>query len=304
MASWKNELRYLYRASFHYRKPWAYLDGRFGLGPEILKLTRPISNSTINNAYSIHLMCGHRDLVMLLWSMASWYWVTSGDSGRVYIHGDGTFTAADKQILARILPQAVIVPYEEIGKKVVAALSGRFPAAYHYRKLSLTDRRYIFNLKLVDPFFASDNDVKLILDADLLWFSRPQELLQDLAQKRLPVFMGGHGKMDFVFSDGSELPEDIAGVNSGIVGYESKQFSLDVLEEFYSKINSRANPHFVEQAGYAYILTRDSQPNFLPADRYQIKGPANPQTVMKHYTNPRREQFWFEGVKMLANKLL
>ena len=157
---------------------------------------------------------------------------------------------------------------------------------------------------MIDPFFVGDADVKLILDSDLLWFKQPGELLDDIFQKRLPIFMGGYGKMDFVFSDGSILPENIAGVNSGVVCYKKKQFSLDSLEEFYSRVGSNANPHFVEQAGYAYILTRGSQPIFLPADKYLIKGPVSERTVMKHYTNPRREQFWFEGVNRLKGEVL
>jgi hypothetical protein len=293
----------MYRAFFHYRKPWDYCYGRFVLGPGILELPRPISNGIINNAYSIHILSGHRDLTMLLWSLASWYRAV-GESGRVYIHDDGTFTGTDKQILGRLLPQATIVDCEEMGQKIVAALARSFPAAHHYRSLSFLDRRYIFNLKLIDPFFAGGADVKLILDSDLLWFLKPEELLRSISSNHLPVFMGGLGEMDFVFSDGSSLPKEISGINSGIVSYRRDQFNLKDLDEFYSHVDSRANPHFVEQAGYAYVLTRRSQPNFLPANKYQIKGPANPQTVMKHYTNPRREQFWFEGVKILAAKLL
>ena len=301
--SFYKEIRYIYNSAFKYREALAYLHNRFIIGPKIFSLLGPVDRPVVNENYSIHFLCGQRDLLMLLWSIAGWYKGCS-ESGRVYIHDDGTFDFQDRQILGRLLPNVTVVDYKEIGERVLNALADRFPTAYHYRKLSLHDRRYIFNLKLIDPFFVGDADVKLILDSDLLWFKQPGELLDDIFQKRLPIFMGGYGKMDFVFSDGSILPENIAGVNSGVVCYKKKQFSLDSLEEFYSRVGSNANPHFVEQAGYAYILTRGSQPIFLPADKYLIKGPVSERTVMKHYTNPRREQFWFEGVNRLKGEVL
>ncbi|MDP3993642.1 MAG: hypothetical protein Q8P75_01515 [bacterium] len=297
------ELRYIYRSIFVYKKPISYLYHRFFLGPKIRRFTTPEDSRFPGNAYSVHLLCGHKDLQMLFWSLASWYQAVA-QSGQVYIHDDGTFNSKDKRIISKMFPYAAIVDYQETTQHVLAGLADRFPRAYHYRNLSQTDRRYIFNLKLIDPFFVGDAGTKLIIDSDLLWFQRPQKLLEAISEKRLPIFMGGEGSMDFVFADGSELNKNIGGVNSGVVGYERKQFSLDSLEEFYSRVGSNANPHFVEQAGYAYILTRGSEPIFLPADKYHIKGSVSDQTVMKHYTSPRREQFWFEGVKRLKGGIL
>ena len=297
------EFGYIYRSAFRYKKPISYFYHRFFIGPKIRRFTTPEGGQFFDNAYSVHLLCGHRDLRMLMWSLASWHHAVR-KSGQVYIHDDGTFNSKDKKTLSQMFPYATIVDYQETTRRVLAGLADRYPRAYHYRNLSQSDRRYVFNLKLIDPFFVGEAHIKLIIDSDLLWFQKPNKLLETISQKYLPIFMGGEGSMDFVFADGSELDENIGGVNSGVVGYQKIQFSLDDLEVFYSRVGNNANPHFIEQAGYAYILTRGSQPNFLPTNKYHIKGSVSEQTVMKHYTSPRREQFWFEGVKKLKDRIL
>ena len=298
------ELRYLYRSIFFYRKPLAYVYNRFFTNVRIRRLFAAgrASPPAAREDYTVHFLTCHRDMDMLLWSLGSWFHFVP-DSGKVYIHDDGTLTGADRELLKSYDPDLVIIDYAKSSEAVLEKLRG-FPRAHASRGKSLADKRYVFNLKLIDPLFAGGSGCKLILDSDLLWFQRPVALLEALSQNRLPVFMGGFGEMDFKFSDGSVLPAEIAGVNSGIVGYRQDDFSLPVLEEFFARVGDDTNPHFVEQAGYAYILTRSKKPNFLPAGKYLIKGRVGGETAMKHYTSPRREQFWFEGVKLLKDKLL
>lgn len=298
------EVRYAYRSLVHYHKLFSYLYYRFVVGPEVRVLKSPIRAREVSLDISIHFLSGHRDLDMLLNSLVSWYGV-NGKIGKVYIHEDGSFSSDDREFLRAIFPEVTIVKREQISQQVLSALQEKFPAAYKFRKLSEEDSRYVFNLKLIDPLFVGEAKVRLILDSDLIWFKKPDELIGALEGGKLPIFMGGFGDMDFVFSDGTTLSKEISGINSGVVGYEKSKFSLEKLEEFYSRVGENTNPHFIEQAGYAYILTRDTKPNFLPSDRYIIKGPMNSSSVMKHYTSPRREQLWFEGVRELSktNKL-
>ena len=299
------ELRLIFRSFFEYKKGLTYLQNRFLTGSKILKSKSIFSSKEQSTTgYSVHFLCGHRDLKMLLWSLMSWYKVVP-ESGKVYIHDDGSLNDHDKKDLKNLFPTAEVVDYNQISRQILNRLSSQFPKAHHYRKLSTSDRRYIYNLKLIDPFFVGDEKVKLILDSDLLWFKKPNELLDELLTKQhLPIFMGGYGRMDFVFSDGTSLPENVAGVNSGIVAFQKGQFLLSNLEDFFSRVGRSTNPHFVEQAGYAYILSKQHPPNFLPTEKYLIKGSVSESTILKHYTSPRREQFWFEGVEYLKDKKL
>lgn len=298
------ELRSLFRSFFEYRRVVPYINSRFLISSRIYRIRQVLDKQVLNQEYSIHFLCGHRDLRMLLWSLASWYKVVE-ESGQIFIHDDGTLVDSDKKKLNQLFPLANILDFQKMSRTILQQLAGKFPQTHHYRELSTFDRRYIFNIKLIDPFFAGSREVKLVLDSDLLWFKRPEELISDISGKsKLPVFMGGYGHMDFVFSDGSTLPEEIAGANSGVVCYKKEQFLLTDLEEFFSRVDNSTNPHFVEQAGYAFVLTRHNRPHYLPQEKYHIKGPISTETILKHYTSPRREQFWFEGVDYLKDKIL
>src|SRR3989338_7348645 len=241
--SFYKELRYIFRAFFHYGRPFSYLSGRFLIRPKI-RQAGPIGQiGQIDDMYSVHILCSHQDLDMLFWSLASWYKMVK-NSGQVFIHEDGSFSEEDRNLIAKLLPNARLVD-----KKWAASLAEQvwlkdLPTALKSR----LDKRYVFAVKLMDARFVSDAPARLLLDTDILWFREPTELLQ--------------------------------------------------------KLKSGKNPYFIEQSGHAWILSRHAR--ILPLDpaRYIIKGPVNSETVVRHYTGPRRELYWIEGVKILKDKIL
>ena len=64
-------------------------------------------------------------------------------------------------------------------------------------------------------------------------------------------------------------------------------------------MNNNDNRHFIEQAGYSYCL-KNIEP--LNIGQYIVKGRVESQTVMRHYTSPRRVLFYAEGLRILKNK--
>ncbi|KKR75567.1 MAG: hypothetical protein UU18_C0002G0002 [Parcubacteria group bacterium GW2011_GWB2_40_8] len=301
--SFYKELRYIHRSFFVYKKPLAYFNYRFIIRPKIRKLNRPIDKPATDSGYSIHFLCGHNDLDMLFWALASWHRVVP-DSGQVYIHEDGSFTADDHKILSKLAPNVIVVDYQQATKAALTVWLKDFPAALSYRSKPLKDKRYVLAIKLIDPRFVGDAPMKLVLDTDILWFKEPQEILKFLQMNEKIFFMKGVSQMDFEFADGGKLSQNIGLVNSGIVGYCVQNYLPEDLEKFCQRIGEKSNPHFIEQAGYAHILTKHAEPVFLDGDKYIIKGQVRENTVSKHYTGPRREVFWFEGVKVLRKTIL
>ena len=289
------ELRYLYRVFFIYRKPTQYIYNRFVVGPSI-KTKPKLKESPLDKSFSIHLLSGHQNTLMLAWALASWQEVAP-KSAQVYVHEDGTFTGSDRELIKSISPQAEIVDREIISPKVMGFLD-KYPAL---KKMRESASSYIFVLKLVDPIFVSQASYCLIIDTDVLWFSSPGDLFQNIGNLH-PFMLDAGSPMEYKFSDGSELSEIARRANSGIVGYPIKDNILESLEAFCQKNGSNNPSRVIEQAAFAHVLSADPNFRYLPPDKYGLKWHEG--MVVRHYTGPVREKFWFEGVKKLAKEIL
>ncbi len=103
------------------------------------------------------------------------------------------------------------------------------------------------------------------------------------------------------FKLNKKINSELSKYNSGIVLYNKSSFLLDRLEDYFNKLNNDSrNNHFIEQAGYAYCLKNLKD---LDEYRYMIKGKVDEGVIMKHYTGPRRHQFYAEGLKILADNI-
>jgi hypothetical protein len=305
-TSFYKELRHIYRAFFHYREPLAYLYNRFFVRPRIRKLNRPIDRPSTDPSYSVHLLCSHADLDMLLWSLASWYEVVP-ESGQVYVHEDGSFTKEDQEIVLRLLPNAKLIDYVWATKQATADWLKDMPHAKEYREHAnelINSKRYVFAIKLVDPRFISDAPARLLLDTDILWFKHPAELLQRLKAETNPFFLEGKSNLDFQFADGTYLADNLSLFNAGVIGYNLRHYQLPDLERFCAKMGPNTNPYFMEQAGHSWILSQNAEIRPLESKNHVIEGILGPDLVVKHYTGPRREQYWYEGVACLKSSIL
>ncbi|OGE82640.1 MAG: hypothetical protein A2846_03195 [Candidatus Doudnabacteria bacterium RIFCSPHIGHO2_01_FULL_49_9] len=291
------ELRYIYRSFLHYHRPFDYLYYRYVVGPKIRKLDHPIDREPTTDEYSVHTLCNHEGLDLMLWALASWYLVAE-QSGPVYIHEDGTFTEQDRTLVKKLLPHATLIDRAWAQSQIDGWLSG-YPAALDFRKHV---ERYIYMLKFIDPYFVSNSSARLVLDIDMLWFKKPDEVFDLLLQKKYPFMIRSYRPMEYKFTDGSSLPPNLQMANAGAIGYQTAQYELARLEEFLQRNGTDSPPRLTDQAGYAYILSASPGFCYLPSDQYTIK--SKPDPVARHYTGPRREEFWFEGVKKIYKKVL
>jgi len=275
----KLELFYLRKACFEYHAPFKYLYNKYLIAPRILKTNKILDQPINHQDLSVHILTCHRDLVMFIWSLASFY-KNMNIIGQLYIHSDGSLTQKDKSILNKLFPSAKIIE-----KK--------------------SDYQYLLLQKLFDPYYLSDKKIHLIIDSDLLWFKNSKEIegeIKNNAQNSLMMVGQGIG-CPVYFNNNKKLSAELSYLNSGIVLYHKDNFNLDKLEKYLAHIDNTnlANKHFVEQAGYASCL-ENIKP--LPESKYIIKGPVQAETIVKHYTSPRRPLFYIEGLKILAKKSL
>jgi hypothetical protein len=235
---------------------------------------------------------------MLLWALASWHKIIT-DVAQVNVHDDGTFTVDDRELIKSLFPYAKIIDYKWATENATTNWLCDLPAARFYR----AERKYYKAVKLIDPYFISRSHAVLILDTDVLWFRQPVELINSIHYGQSSLFWPNPKSNSFLFKNGMNLRPDLTYLNSGLVYYKKEDFDLSILEEFCQNIGPQMDPPFRDQPGYAYILGGLNSYYTLPIDKYIIKGPVQERTVAKHYTGPRREQFWFEGVRLLHKEL-
>ncbi len=300
------EGRFIYLAAFKRRQLWSYLRHRFYYGPKIKRLDIGTWALRDTDLYSFHTLCGHQHVVMLVWSLASWLYQTK-ELPALYLHSDGTLTPDDIALLRRVFPRVTVVEPEAVKNDISARLAA-YPHLRAYRENY--QKHQIYLPKLIDPYFLSPASYKLFFDVDILFFNYPQEIMECL-RSATPFMTAGNldmfttnGLAGFRFADGS-LPEKTSGfLNGGIVGYPQTSFDLAALDHYFERCGPDNNYRLIEQAGYAYLLSRCQNFHTLDIKNYHIKGPVSQLTVSKHYTGPRREEFWLEGIKILRSKIL
>jgi len=293
----KKELFYTRKAFFTFRQGFKYLRGKYKLAPKIILVNQPLEKPVTNTNLAIHLLSSHSDLVMLCWSLFSFY-TNFQIVGKVYIHDDGTFTNRDYKVLTRLFPGAKILDTEKFLANHQDEIS-KYPSILEYRARQTS---MILRKKLIDPYFVGDESWKLILDSDVLWFKHPEEIEGAINSMQSKSYMMARPPgMPVRFIDGTMLSAELAKFNSGIVLYKKLNFNLMRLSDYLNNVDFRdkKNTHFIEQAGYASCLDNLVE---LPEHNYRVKGNLDEDTVAKHYTSPRRVQLFTEGLPKISEQ--
>jgi len=236
---------------------------------------------------------------MALWSLGSYYAVAR-DIGRLFIHSDGTLTDNDRKLLVRFFPHATVIDPTQVLARYRDAFD-RFPRLKAFR---LAHRNNFFLTKLIDPWIVSERDIRLIFDIDVLWYKNSDIISHVLEEDHPHSFMmtgiqkeqGSHAWINTVyFKDGSSLPPAYTVYNGGIMLYHKDNMPEERLSDYVERVDMTRpeSQHWIEQSGYASVM-QDLQ--VLPPEAYTIKGKVGDAVTARHYTGPRRVEFYTEGL--------
>ena len=289
----KLEFFYLRKAFFEYRQGWSYIYYKYIVAPQILKSNQVLEKPINQPDLSIHILTCHRDLVMTIWSLASFYFKT-GISGELIIHNDGSLTETDKKYLKKFFPSAKVLETANFLRDYADKID-QYPILKKFRS---TYTNFSFK-KLVDPYFVSDKKFRLIVDSDLIWYGPPTEIKDQITDSSNKSLMqSNNSKIYVTFRDGTKIDDKFAGANAGIIFYVHNNFNLEKINSFLSKLNvdKPINLQFADQLGHAFCL---DNLELLSSEVYPIAGKLHEKVVVRHYTSPRRPLFYIEGLKSL-----
>lgn len=231
----------------------------------------------------LHLLTGRRfwyQTAFCLWTLAR----HSGRSLAPVIYDDGTLAPEWQAPLARLFPAIRFVPRAE----TIARLDEFLPAA-RFPVLRERWRHYPNIRKLTDPHVGRSG-WKLVLDSDLLFFRRPDFLLQWLDAPDRPLHA-----VDCETSYGYDRAHmnELAGapvadlVNVGLTGLDGASLDWEKLEHWTRTLQERAGTsYYLEQALIA-MLVAGRECAVAPAADY-VTLPRPPEArdcraVMHHY---------------------
>lgn len=243
----------------------------------------PLPPSSGGAPLELHLLTGRRfwyQTAFCLWSFAR-------HSGRVLapvILDDGSLTQENCAALGRLFPATRFVRKPE----AAARLQELLPAA-RFPRLHERWQNYPHIRKIIDPHVGS-RGWKLVLDSDLLFFRRPQFLLDWLDAPDRPLHAvdvaTAYGYTTGLLNaiTGTPLAER---VNVGLTGLNSSEIDWARIEHWCDRLIDTAGTHYyLEQALVAMLVTGRACA-VAPADDY-VTLPRPPEAddcraVMHHY---------------------
>lgn len=231
----------------------------------------------------LHLLTGRRfwyQTAFCLWSFAR----QSGRSLAPVIHDDGTLTPDNRAALSRLFPLTRFPAKADASARLQEILPpARFP------RLHDRWRHYPHIRKIIDPHLGGTG-WKLVLDSDLLFFRRPQFLLDWLDAPDRPLHA-----VDIATAYGypPELLARVTGapvaekVNVGLTGLRSEELDWEKIERWCDRLIDAAGTNYYLEQALVAMLTAGRACAIAPAGDY-VTLPRPPEAddcraAMHHY---------------------
>lgn len=265
--------------------------GRREMEASAYKLT-PLTPTDPAEPLELHLLTGRRfwyQTAFCLWSFAR----ASRRRLAPVIYDDGTLTTEWQAPIARLFPLTQFVPQADI----VSRLDEHLPAA-QFPFLRERWRNYP-NLRKLTDVHVGRTGWKLVLDSDLLFFHRPQFLLDWLARPEMPLHA-----VDCETSYGYPLAlmSELAGkpiselVNVGLTGLDGSSLDWERLEYWCRTLIERHGTHYYLEQALIAMLIAGQNCAVATSDEYVTKPDENEardcRAVMHHYVATSKKWYF------------
>lgn len=256
--------------------------------------------------YEIHMLCGKRDLDMGIWASWSLMRFLDGEA-RLVVHSDGTLSEPDVELWRAIVGHLVIIPREERNRVVSAGISSLAPKLHAWRCTNWA------STQLVDSHFFGEASRMILMDSDVLVFSRPAEVLA-AATAAEPVITWCNDLRD-AYSASRELIKAVTGVMIPprlCAGFMvTPRFGPDDFQTIESAMSAMAADgrislnHFWSCQTYYALAAARRTAKPLPPPYSNSDGATAAEMPLRHYVGiPKvRHRYFTEGLTSLVGEL-
>ncbi len=236
--------------------------------------TRPFLTGEDCPHFEVHTLLGHNHVGMVLWSVKSFLHQT-GKKYSVVLHDDGSLTDSDIQTLEKHLVNVKVVKKPTADALIKERISG-MPNCQEYRFTAkeTSDHRgikydmHIFAIRLFDFNLISSGTKTLVLDADVLFFKMPRDIVEwaeDVGDRNslysVEQYKPRRNSQNEIIGYELKTPHPIdanAGLlwfNAGLLCFDKRAFSLKALEDWIGANKEKMNTYATfEQKAYSYLV--------------------------------------------------
>jgi len=268
-------------------------------------LNTPPVRTGSDSGFDLHVLVCRKDFVNMFWSLKSLFHFSRLRPGLV-IHEDGSLGRRHLRLIEHHFPEADIITKreaDELMKKVLPEGSMMHRCRFE---------SYIpFSIKLLDTLMLPGKDSIMVLDPDVVFFSRPSEI-EDAVESGDGFYLRDRNTCYALDTDRLEYALDLKmlpAVNSGLYFVpDNKELETGSIERFLKLLSdgSGYRRKWIEQTGVACLLSR-RRDVFSPLDskRYSIStNQLHPDVACHHYTGLVRRRLYVEAAPVLRKKLL
>lgn len=293
--------RLLYLLRRDWERGWVAAWHERAVSPQITRWRNPWADR-LPEPIPVHVLVGREQFRLMLWMLASWFHFT-GRNWRVVVHEDGTLTEEQAGCLRDFLPGSRLVSAREGDEAAGGALVSK-PRCRWYRE------RHPLARKIFDVPLVAESKRFLLLDADVVFFRKPVEMLDWVDGKRVGCWFNEDAAEASPLSQ-EEVKRVLgvglwARVNSGICLIERGTVDLDFCERALVETSlADGNLWRIEQTLFALCASRVGVGGLLPA-WYEVSLTRHRRTdaVARHYVGAVRDQFFAEGIRELKTAVL
>lgn len=241
---------------------------------------------------SLHMVVGHGMLPIGLLALRSFEFYTRY-RWAPRIHDDGTLTAEDASLLGKFFPDAVIIPRAQADREVPEGLAA-YPACREHRM------KHHWFLKVFDTRHYAPHDRYILLDSDIVFFRRPDEILGWLESGSRAMWVMEDDKEKYSHPRGdienALRIRMLERANSGLDLVPKECADLALAERFLSSCAATAGQYaFLEQTIFGIWCSAAKEGMLLPCDRYEISWNSFRRrgAVCRHYIGQAKSDALF-----------
>jgi hypothetical protein len=272
-----------------------------GRGPaSMVALARFRRGGPVVEGLGIHMLVSERTIHAGMLAAAS-FELRSGRRWKWFVHGDGTVTDEQSAALRKTLPDVRYIPRGEADARAAEFLSE------HPRCLANRSRHNLF-LKFLDVAAFATQPRLIVLDSDVIFFRRPEDILDWVDTKSDECRYNEDTREKFCIPRGeieAELPVRLPPrFNSGLVLMPGSAFDLHLAEKLLTAFEDRAHaPQFFEQTLYALMAGANPAGVRALPRTYEISWGyfRAPGSICRHYVGEfKHDLLYIEGAMILA----
>jgi hypothetical protein len=248
---------------------------------------------------SIHVLTGHDDWLLATWALATWFQRTK-QNWNIFLHDDGTLPEDLDAHLHPIFPNVTIVRCEEADAKVSPLLE-KAPAVRRFRASHPIGR------KVFDTAQFATGPRYILLDSDVLFFRRPEEILNWTDNPSDECwFMQDTDERSLVSLEQARESFDVnlwPWVDTGICLMQKAALDISLCERVLGSL-PLSNPFLTAQTLLAICASRHNRGGLL-SPRYEVakKQAGISDVVARHYPGAARDIFYGRGLRRLRHEV-